>query len=151
MKRYIYANIMPLEDEDHDALLELAKSSDITVEQAEALATMQLFNNLDILLSLYFNPTVPQAIKDTMKVSKYVIIPIEQEFHYGYDSSEDWAYRVCCNDDADIFVVDDPYYDKAYWYKDAIDIIDGFENEAPKLVYDIGSGEFNASGIMIKG
>ena len=32
-----------------------------------------------------------------------------------------------------------------------LSIIDGFENEAPKLVYDIGSGEFNASGIMIKG
>ena len=32
-----------------------------------------------------------------------------------------------------------------------LNIIDGFENLSPKLVYDVGSGEFNASGIKVKG
>ena len=30
-------------------------------------------------------------------------------------------------------------------------IIDGYENVTPQILYDVGEGEFNASGVMLKG
>ena len=29
-------------------------------------------------------------------------------------------------------------------------IMDGYENVAPEILYDIGDGEFNASGILVR-